>query len=58
MKARVKISASVDSDAYWIPSDGISGIESDLEGLIAEAIEECLDGLEIKQIEVTLYGNI
>ena len=47
MKARVKISASVDSDAYWIPSDGISGIESDLEGLIAEAIEECLDGLEI-----------
>ena len=45
MLARVKISASVDSDAYWIPSDGILGIESDLEGLITEAIEECLDGL-------------
>ena len=50
MLARVKISASVDSDAYWIPSDGILGIES--------AIEECLDGLEIKRIEVKLYGNI
>lgn len=58
MRAKIKISASVNSEAYWIPADGISGIESDLEGLIAEALEEFLDGLEIKRIEVSLYGNI
>jgi hypothetical protein len=58
MKVRVRIYATIDSEAYWVPADGALGVESDLEGLLLDAVEECLDGIEIKKIEVKVYDSV
>jgi len=54
----VRIYATIDSEAYWVPADGAPGVESDLEGLLLDAVEECLDGIEIKKIEVKVYDSV
>ena len=58
MKAIVVIHAEIDSEACWVPSDGILGVETDLEELISDAVEECLDGVKIKRIEVEVYDHV
>jgi hypothetical protein len=58
MRVRVRIYATIDSEAYWVPADGVLGVESDLEGLLLDAVEDCLDGISIKKIEVKVYDDI
>ncbi|MGB1650421.1 MAG: hypothetical protein ACPHEP_05290 [Acidimicrobiales bacterium] len=58
MKVRVRIYATIDSEAYWVPADSVLGVESDLEDLLLDAVEDCLDGFDIKKIEVKVYDNI
>jgi hypothetical protein len=58
MRVRVGINATIDSEAYWVPADGSWGIKADLEELLLDAVEQCLDGIEIKKIEVKVYDDI
>jgi|TARA_R110000803_G_scaffold147663_2_gene213186 hypothetical protein len=58
MRVRVIIHAIVDSEAYWVPADGVTGIKTDLEELISDAVEECLDGIKIKRIEVEVDDHV
>tara|TARA_R110000822_G_scaffold69899_1_gene169382 strand:- start:2887 stop:3063 length:177 start_codon:yes stop_codon:yes gene_type:complete len=58
MRVRVIIHANIDSEAYWVPADGVAGIETDLEELISDAVEECLGGIKIKRIEVEVNDYI
>jgi hypothetical protein len=50
MKSRVQILLEIDST--WIPSDGISGVADELEDMITDALEQCIDGLTVNKIKV------
>jgi vacuolar-type H+-ATPase subunit I/STV1 len=54
MKSRVQILLEIDSEATWIPSDGASGVSSELEDMITEALEQCIDGLTVNKIKVVV----
>jgi len=52
MKSRVQILLEIDSEATWIPSDGVSGVANELEDMITDALEQCIDGLTVNKIKV------
>jgi len=54
MKSRVQILLEIDSEATWIPSDGASGVASELEDMIKDALEQCIDGLTVNKIKVVV----
>jgi hypothetical protein len=52
MKSRVQILLEIDSVATWIPSDGVSGVADELEDMITDALEQCIEGLTVNKIKV------
>ena len=52
MKSGVQILLEIDSEATWIPSDGVSGVANELEYMITDALEQCIDGLTVNKIKV------
>lgn len=54
MKSRVQILLEVDSEASWIPSDGVSGVADELSDMITESLEQCIDGLTVNKIKVVV----
>ena len=54
MHLKVRLNITVDEDASWIPSDRVHGVASELEELIIDAIENCIDGVQITVIGVKI----
>jgi len=52
MKSMVQILLEIDSEATWIPSDGASGVANELEDMITDSLEQCIDGLTVNKIKV------
>lgn len=52
MRSRVQILLEIDSEASWIPSDGSDGVASELEDMITDALEQCIEGLTVNKIKV------
>ncbi len=52
MRSKVQILLEIDSEAAWIPSDGADGVASDLEDMITDALEQCIEGLTVNKIKV------
>jgi|TARA_R110000787_G_scaffold122180_1_gene233078 hypothetical protein len=57
MKVRISIQAIVEQEASWIPSDGDDGIQEEIKDMVTDAIEQCLFGLEITNIKVSIHGR-
>ena len=54
MKSKVQILLEIDSEATWIPSDGVSGVADELSDMITESLEQCIDGLTVNKIKVVV----
>tara|TARA_R100001369_G_scaffold24017_1_gene44105 strand:+ start:1550 stop:1726 length:177 start_codon:yes stop_codon:yes gene_type:complete len=58
MIVNISINAQIDKDAFWIPTDGKSGIETDLKELVSSVVMDNLDGIVINDIRVLINDNI
>ena len=54
MKSKVHLLLEIDSEAPWIPSDGVSGVAKELEDMITDALEQCIDGLTVNKVKVVV----